>query len=52
MEKRLKVLGYLTIHTRQIDMIMSRESTVNYYKSKFRNDINQIIGQPLEIPAP
>ncbi len=52
MEKRLKVLGYLTMHTRQIDMIMSRESTVNYYKSKFRNDINQIIGQPLEIPAP
>lgn len=44
MEKRLKALGYLTIHTRQIDMIMSRGSTVNYYKSKFRNDIDLIIG--------
>ncbi|MFO7666508.1 MAG: PEP/pyruvate-binding domain-containing protein [Desulfobacterales bacterium] len=43
MEKRLKALGYLTIHTRQIDMIMSRESTVNYYKSKFEKDIDQII---------
>ncbi len=44
MEKRLKALGYLTIHTRQIDMIMARESTVNYYKSKFKKDIDQIIG--------
>jgi len=45
MEKRLKALGYLTIHTRQIDMIMSRESKVNYYKSKFKNDIDLIIGK-------
>ena len=44
MEKRLKALGYLTIHTRQIDMIMARDSTVNYYKSKFKKDIDQIIG--------
>jgi len=44
MEKRLKALGYLTMHTRQIDMIMSRESTVNYYKSKFKKDIDHIIG--------
>lgn len=44
MEKRLKALGYLTIHTRQIDMIMARESTVNYYKSKFKKDIDLIIG--------
>ena len=45
MEKRLKALGYLTIHTRQIDMIMSRESTVNYYKAKFKKDIDLIIGE-------
>jgi len=44
MEKRLKVLGYLTIHTRQIDMIMARDSAVNYYKSKFKKDIGLIIG--------
>ncbi|MBU3948903.1 MAG: pyruvate, water dikinase [Proteobacteria bacterium] len=43
MEQRLKILGYLTIHTRQIDMIMSRESTVKYYKNKFIKDIDQII---------
>lgn len=45
MEQRLKVLGYLTIHTRQIDMIMSRESTVKYYKTKFCAEIDQIIGK-------
>jgi pyruvate, water dikinase len=46
MEKRLKALGYLTIHTRQIDMIMARESTVNYYKAKFKKEIGQIIATP------
>jgi pyruvate,water dikinase len=43
MEKRLRALGYLTIHTRQIDMIMAKESTVNYYKAKFKKDIGQIL---------
>ncbi len=45
MEQRLKVLGYLTIHTRQIDMIMAKESTVQYYKTKFFTEIDQIIGK-------
>ncbi|MGB5159309.1 PEP/pyruvate-binding domain-containing protein [Desulfobacterium sp. N47] len=45
MEQRLKILGYLTIHTRQIDMIMSKESTVKYYKNKFAAEIEQIIGK-------
>lgn len=44
MEQRLKILGYLTIHTRQIDMIMSRESTVKHYKIKFCTEIDQVIG--------
>ena len=42
MKERLVVLGYLIIHTRQLDMIMSSNAAVNNHKAKLLNDIASI----------
>ncbi len=43
MKDRLRILGYLLIHTRQIDMIMMKQSMVNYYKTKFKKEISILL---------
>ncbi|MBU2648356.1 pyruvate, water dikinase [bacterium] len=46
----LKILGYLTIHIRQLDMIMTNERTIAYYQEKFARDISRMIAST-DLPA-
>ena len=43
MKQHMALLGYLTLHTRQLDMIMSNPSQVEFYRDKLKKDIEGVI---------
>jgi pyruvate,water dikinase len=43
MLQRVKVLGYLALHTRQMDMIMANPAYVEHYRAKYRKDIDSLL---------
>ncbi|WP_147822387.1 hypothetical protein [Salidesulfovibrio onnuriiensis] len=50
MSHRLKVLGYLVIHTRQVDMIMTDARAVARLRTKIMNDLARL--EPEKTPEP
>lgn len=43
MRQRMAILGYLTLHTRQLDMIMANPGQVAFYQAKLKRDIETSI---------
>lgn len=41
--KRLKTLGYLIVHTRQMDMVMNNKEQFDYYQHKMQTDISNLM---------
>ena len=53
MLERLRILGYISVHTRQLDMVMMNPAQVSYYHNKTIEDIeNYILPSPLEKAEP
>jgi pyruvate,water dikinase len=46
MLERLRILGYISVHTRQLDMVMLDPGQVEYYSQKIIGDIENHILQP------
>jgi pyruvate,water dikinase len=48
---RLRVLGYLIIHTRQLDMIMRIPAQVRLHREKILREIGEMLARPVQSPS-
>ena len=48
MIEHVKIIGHLSIHTRQLDMIMNNSSRVEHYRTQLKQDIDSLIGAAFE----
>jgi pyruvate,water dikinase len=49
---RLRIIGYLIMHTRQLDMIMADPAAVRRYRSKLERDTASLLHDPDPDPVP
>jgi pyruvate,water dikinase len=47
---KTRILGYLLIHTRQLDMVMRNASMVSSLNKKLRDDISALLAMPFQPP--
>ncbi len=46
LRQRLMILGYLSLHARQLDMVMDKAQMVEKYRNKFFDDIEEMLQNP------
>ncbi len=46
MEERLKVLGHIIVHTRQMDMVMYNDAMVEYYRKDLLKGLASVVSVP------
>lgn len=50
-EDHLEILGHILIHTRQLDMIMSREEVVQFYKQRILRQLHSLMDAKIKARA-
>ena len=46
MKQKLLVVGYLLIHTRQLDMVMTNDTAVQFHRDKILSELHEILASP------